>query len=133
MRRLAGAALIAALAAGPARADTKGTSAAQLLKLGAGARATALGEAYTAAADDASAIYWNPAALTRIDGQSLNLMHAELLGGISYEFLGYGQNLGEGRAWGASLQYLSVPVITETDASSTRGNRYRQTTSTREI
>jgi long-chain fatty acid transport protein len=36
-----------------------------------GARANALGGAYTAIADDASAIYWNPAGLTQITGNSV--------------------------------------------------------------
>ena len=37
-----------------------GTTAAQFLKIGIGARALALGGAYSAIADDASALYWNP-------------------------------------------------------------------------
>lgn len=95
----------------------KGTSAGQFLKLGAGARAGGMGEAYTAAADEASAVYWNPAALTRIDGVSVTLMHAALLADISYEFLGYGRRLGENGALGVGVQYLSMPAFRETDPS----------------
>ena len=40
-----------------------GTYAAQFLKIGVSARATAMGSAFTALADDASAAYWNPAGL----------------------------------------------------------------------
>ena len=43
-----------------------GTTAAQFLKIGIGARALALGGAYSAIADDASALYWNPGGLSRI-------------------------------------------------------------------
>jgi hypothetical protein len=39
---------------------------AAFLELGAGARATALGGAFVALADDATATYWNPAGLTQL-------------------------------------------------------------------
>ncbi len=92
----------------------KGTSSGQFLKLGAGARAAGMGEAYSSVADDASAIYWNPAALSRINGSSAMFMHAALLADISYEFLGYGQNFGRGFL-GLGVQYLSMPAFHETD------------------
>ena len=38
-----------------------GTTAAQFLKIGIGARALAMGGAYSAVSDDATALYWNPA------------------------------------------------------------------------
>lgn len=95
----------------------KGTAAGQFLKLGAGARASGMGEAYSAAADEASAVYWNPAALTRIDGFSMTLMHAALLADISYDFFGYGRRLGDNGALGVGVQYLSMPAFHETDTS----------------
>ncbi len=44
------------------------TNAASFLKIGAGAKAIALGGAFVAVADDASAGYWNPAGLAQISG-----------------------------------------------------------------
>lgn len=96
-------------------ASGKGTSTAGFLELGAGARASGLGEAYTAAADDATALYWNPAALTRIEKRSAVFTHAPYLDSSYFDYLAYGQNLGAAGAWGASVQYFSAGKIPGTD------------------
>ena len=44
-----------------------GISTAQFLKIGVGGRAAALGESFVAIANDASALYWNPAGLAQFD------------------------------------------------------------------
>jgi long-subunit fatty acid transport protein len=49
------------------------TNAASFLKIGAGAKATALGGAFVAVADDASAIYWNSAGLAQLKGPIISL------------------------------------------------------------
>ncbi|RMD93377.1 MAG: hypothetical protein D6813_04180, partial [Calditrichaeota bacterium] len=38
-----------------------GTAMAQFLKIGVGGRAVGMGESFVAIANDASALYWNPA------------------------------------------------------------------------
>jgi hypothetical protein len=53
-----------------------GSGGAAFLKKGVGARALALGGAYTSLADDASSIYWNPAGLARVQDYSVSLMGA---------------------------------------------------------
>ncbi len=57
--------------------------------VGFGARALALGNAFTAMADDPTAVYWNPAGLEFIDQQSLTLFHSSLWAGTNYDFMGY--------------------------------------------
>ena len=42
-----------------------GISTAQFLKIGVGARASAMGEAFIAVSNDASALYWNAAGITQ--------------------------------------------------------------------
>ncbi|MGE5411889.1 MAG: hypothetical protein ACM3MI_13085, partial [Clostridiales bacterium] len=42
-----------------------GISAAQFLKIGIGGRASSMGDAFVAVANDASALYWNPAGLSQ--------------------------------------------------------------------
>lgn len=63
--------LAALLLAGPAAAmsSAAGTSGAQFLKLGVGARATAMGGACAAVCSDAYSLYWNPAGLSRISSR----------------------------------------------------------------
>jgi long-chain fatty acid transport protein len=52
----------------------KGKGSAQGLRIvGPGSRASSLGEAFTALADDASAIYWNPAGLTGAQRREISL------------------------------------------------------------
>jgi hypothetical protein len=46
------------------------------LRMGVGARALAMGGAFTAIADDATAAYWNPAGLVQIENIELTFMYA---------------------------------------------------------
>lgn len=62
--------------------------AGEFLALGAGARSMALGSAYVALADDATAGYWNPAGLESVGRRQAHLMHAQRYGGmVSHDFL----------------------------------------------
>ncbi len=97
--------------------DSKGTSGAQFLKLGVGARALGMGEAYSAVADDGTAMYWNPGAILNTKGASISLMQASLFGDINYQFLGYSTPVGNNSAFGAGLQRLTAGTIKETDSS----------------
>ncbi|MFQ6113178.1 MAG: PorV/PorQ family protein [bacterium] len=66
-----------------------GSTGLAFLKLGIGGRASGLGEAYTAVADEATATYWNPAGLTFISGPQLAFTHTEWIQDISNDFLGF--------------------------------------------
>jgi hypothetical protein len=93
----------------------KGTSGAQFLKLGVGARGIAMGEAYAAVVDGADAVYWNPAGLDGVERRSLCLMHALYLAETSYDYAGYAQRIGESTVLGVGLQYLNANTIQTTD------------------
>jgi hypothetical protein len=54
------------------RSSKSGTTAAQFLKIGVGARAVGMGSAFAATADDITSVYWNPA------GLALNLSNEAL-------------------------------------------------------
>jgi len=89
-----------------------GISAYQFLKIGAGARGVALGETFVAIANDASALYWNPAGLSQFTGTEVMFAHTEYVIDIKHEFFG-----GEYDAIGAavtSLHMEDMEVTTET-------------------
>ncbi len=94
-----------------------GTTGAEFLQLGAGARALALGEAYSALADDASALYWNPAGLARIPQGYLyaTFMHAPYVASSYYDYAAVAQNLRSYGTVGASFQYFTMGAVNQTD------------------
>ena len=59
------------------------------LKIGVGERADAMGGAYVAMANDASATYWNPAGLVQIGRNELVVSHLDWLVDVDFEYLGY--------------------------------------------
>ncbi|MCP4544876.1 MAG: UPF0164 family protein [bacterium] len=71
-----------------ATAFEPGTSGLLFLRLGVGERAAGMGEAYTAMADDATALYWNPAGLAALENTQLHLMHNEWMLSLRHEFIG---------------------------------------------
>ncbi len=67
-----------------------GTIGAQFLKMGVGGRGVAMGESFVAIADDASALYWNPAGIAQLEGKShVILSHTSWPADIGHEFIGY--------------------------------------------
>ena len=56
--------------------------AGEFLGLGAGARSAALGSAYVALADDATAGYWNAAGLSALSSRQVHLTHSEHFSGL---------------------------------------------------
>ena len=123
MKRLigAGAALLLSLPlrAGDFSSSARGTTAADFLNIGVGARAMALGGAYTAAVDDATALYWNPAAMTRVRRRSVAVMHESYVDSSYFDYAAYVQNEGPIGAFGAAVQYFSAGLIQQTDANGT--------------
>ncbi|MCD6136317.1 hypothetical protein J7J63_06390 [Candidatus Bipolaricaulota bacterium] len=66
-----------------------GVGAFSAFKNGVGARALAMGGAFVAVADDATAVCWNPAGLAQLDDTRIGGMSTDLFGmGITHQFVG---------------------------------------------
>src|SRR5262245_32095417 len=89
--------------------------AGEFMALGAGARALGMGGAFGAVADDASAVYWNPAGIAGIEKRQALAMHAEQFGDlVNYNFGSYVQpthliDPARKPAFGVGLIHLGVP------------------------
>ncbi|UCD63395.1 MAG: PorV/PorQ family protein [Candidatus Zixiibacteriota bacterium] len=81
------AAVIVLLAGSPAAAGDAGQESP--FTVGLGARALGMGGGFTSLADDASAIYYNPAGLALLESQEVSAMHMRLFEGTSYNFGGW--------------------------------------------
>jgi hypothetical protein len=68
-------------------AQAAGTSGAAFLKVAAGARPSALGEAYTALADDVNAVAWNPAGLTGVTSPQFTATQGQMLQEFDQSFV----------------------------------------------
>jgi hypothetical protein len=90
----------------------------EFLNLGAGARSLGMGKTQVSLADDATAGYWNPAALanirTKYDGV---LMHSELFSGVvKNDYAAFAMPLDDKSTVGVTLLRLGVDNIADTRA-----------------
>lgn len=86
-----------------------GTTSGQFLKIEPGARAIAMGGAFVAVADDASAIYWNPSGLPKLTNNAVTFSHIYWLAGTSHNYAALVYKLNNNHAFGVSYTLLSVP------------------------
>ncbi len=109
MKRLLALLIMPSLAFGFGK-DQVGTSGAQFLKIGPGARPVGMGEAFTGVADDIHAIYWNPAGLGTLKSPELTAMHMQYFQSIQYEFGAFAYPTAYG-TWGFAVTNLHTDGI----------------------
>ncbi|MDE2141046.1 MAG: PorV/PorQ family protein [Elusimicrobia bacterium] len=88
---------------------------ASFLTIGAGARYLGVGGTGTALANDASALYWNPAGLAGLEKREVTASHAELSQSVRHDFLAYAQPTELG-TFAAGATYLSQSALEGRDA-----------------
>jgi hypothetical protein len=89
-----------------------GKYAAEFLTEGVGARALAMGGAYVAVANDATANYWNPAGLTFVRGPEIGFSHVTMFDELAnYDALTLSVPVGHGLGLGLTWIRLGVDDI----------------------
>ncbi|MCK4547948.1 MAG: PorV/PorQ family protein [Candidatus Eisenbacteria sp.] len=113
MRRiLVVVALVVGLAGlGAREACAVSEAAAPSLIIPPGARACGLGQSFVGIADDATAMYWNPAGIAFTTGRNVALMHSQLIPELAddvyYEYFGYTQEIQGLGMLGLSFTFLT--------------------------
>jgi hypothetical protein len=95
----------------PLQAQSEST--APFLLISPGARAGGMGEVGVANVDDATATYWNPAALTKLKRRHFSMMHSNWLpqfnlSDLYYDFAAYTHHFEDIGTFGLSATYLNL-------------------------
>ena len=101
-----------------------GVGTGTFLQIPVGARGTALGGAFSAIADDPTALFWNPAGITQTRGTAVNASYSAMFAGISHNFAGATFEVGESNKLGVHALNLTsgdIPVTTLFDQEGTGG------------
>lgn len=85
-----------------------GTSAAQILKIGVGARAIGMGGAFATENNDINAIYWNPAGISKIENREAEFNHINWIMDVNYDFAAFAANLPDFGTIGVFTSVLSM-------------------------
>jgi len=99
------------LAASCAGAGNEGTSGAQFLRIGVGAKASALGET-GAVSTGVQSLFYNPAGLNDVRNIEASFSQVQWVQDVNYSNLAFAKKAGWG-VYGAAVSYLSMPDIQE--------------------
>lgn len=86
----------------------KGTTAANLLEIGVGAKANGMGGAFVSISSDASALYWNAAGISKLEQYEAVISHTDWIAETKYDFAGLVIPMGEFGSFGFSFTSLSM-------------------------
>lgn len=99
-----------------------GTVSAPFLKIGVGARAVAMGDNFVGLADDATALYWNPAGITDLGRISISATHTRWFADLTHGAFMATVPLSEATTIGLEILYLTSNDIEQTTLLEQDGN-----------
>ena len=108
----------------PALYAGAGSDGAAFLKVEAGARAAAMGGAFTAVSDDVSSVFYNPAGPALVQNNEILLSHAEWLEGLRNEHAAYVHVLSARLTLFTGLTALIIPALDEYDAAGVNTGKF---------
>jgi len=88
-----------------------GTTGANFLKIGVGARAVGMGEAQVAICNDVTSVFWNPAGLARTESQEASFVYSLWFEGIRLQYFSYAYRHPALGTFAGSINYLSMGKI----------------------
>ena len=83
-----------------------GSTSAQFLGIGVGARPMSMAGAFTSMIGDPSSLYWNPASVSKVSNSQISILHTNWLVDTQWYYLGYINKLNSNSSFGANLFYL---------------------------
>ena len=98
-----------------------GTTAAQFLKVEVGARALGMAGSYASIANDANALYWNPAGIAQTDHYEATFTHTDWITDITHGFAGFVLPLDDVSSVGLSATYQTMGEVEQTTIDQPRG------------
>lgn len=107
MKAIKFALLLAVLTVSGFAQSKVGTTAANFLTIPVGPRATGMGGAFVASANDATSLFWNAGAISRMPQSEFNVSYSQWLVGTNYNFVGLVFKLDDDNAVGVSVNQLS--------------------------
>lgn len=108
----------------PARAvSNAGSTGAEFLTFGTGAKSGAMGDAGAAWADDAFGISYNPSGIARNSRDEVGFFHNTLFSDLQYNYIGAVQPIGSNAALGYNALYVDLGNVDRTTINSGLANQ----------
>lgn len=98
-----------------------GTTAGTFLGIDIGPRATGMGSAFVATANDATAMYWNPAGIARINSFEATFCNTKWIADLSFNYMGAVLALGNFGTVGLNATFLTMDEIERTTIANPDG------------
>ncbi len=98
-----------------------GTTAASFLGIDVGPRGTAMGSAYVSLANDATAMYWNPAGIAKLNNFAATFCNTRWLADLSFNYAGAVLSFGNLGNIGLNATFLGMDQIERTTILSPDG------------